>query len=98
MNPARSSTQMPCVRVWKRPAEADMWDAAWCKVPLAGSDIRPEEVTPRRPPLRTTPVPVDGTPLGEHAIPHALGLTRQTGEEVEARRVLPRSPVVGSPV
>jgi hypothetical protein len=97
MNHERSSTQMPCRRVWKRPAEVGQWDAAWCMVPLAGSDTGPEKVTPGR----SEPVAaasVDGAPLGENASPHALGLTPQTGAEVEARRVLPRSPVVGSPV
>jgi hypothetical protein len=97
MNHKRSSIQMPCLRVWKRPAEAELWDAAWCRVTLAGSENGPGQVTPRRPPIRTAPVPVDGAPLGENASPHALGLTRQTGAEVEARRVLPGSPV-GSPV
>jgi hypothetical protein len=98
MNHVRSSSQMPCRLVWKRPAEAAQWDAAWCSVPLAGSDTGAAEVAPRRQPVRAAPVPVDGTPLGEHATPHALGLTRQTGAEVEARRALPRSPVVGSRV
>lgn len=53
MNQERSSIQMPCRQVWKRPAEADKWDAVWCRVPLAGSDIRTEQAAPRPPPLRT---------------------------------------------
>jgi hypothetical protein len=31
---------------------------------LAGSEPAPEQATPRRPPLETTPVPVDGAPSG----------------------------------
>jgi hypothetical protein len=64
MNDERSSTQMPVRRVWQRPAEAGQWGAAWCRVPLAGSETGPEPATPRRPPLETTPVPVDGAPSG----------------------------------
>jgi hypothetical protein len=64
MNHERSGIQMPCRRVWQRPAEAGQWSAAWCRVPLAGSETGPEQATPRRPPLETTPVPVDGAPSG----------------------------------
>lgn len=62
MNHERSSIQMPCVLVWKRPAEADMWDAAWSRVPLAGSDTVSERVTPRQPPIGTALARVDSAP------------------------------------
>jgi hypothetical protein len=64
MNHERSSTQLPCRLVWKRPAGADLWDAAWCRVSLSGSETGPERVTPRPPPVRAVPVPVDGAALG----------------------------------
>jgi hypothetical protein len=64
MNHERSSTQMPYRPVWQRPAGAELWDAAWCRIPLAGSETAPEQVTPLPPPLETTPVPVDGTSSG----------------------------------
>ena len=44
--------------------------------------VRPRQVAPRPPPLRSVLVPVDGTSAAEHALPYAVALARRAGAEV----------------
>jgi hypothetical protein len=85
MNHERSSIQMPRRRVWQRPAEAGRWGAAWCRVPLADSETALQQVTPRPPPIRTAPVPIDGALFGVVAVEGYDGVQ-------EAGRAEPKKP------
>ena len=82
----RSSTQMPCRQAWQRPAEAGQWGAAWCRVPLADSEVAPQPVTPRLPPIRTAPVPIGGTLFGVVAAECHDGVQGSDGVEPEKPR------------
>jgi hypothetical protein len=86
MNHERSSIPMPCRRAWQRPVEAGQWDPAWCRVPLAGSETAPQQVTLRPPPIRTAPVTVDGALLGVVAAESHDGVQADGVEPKKPRR------------
>lgn len=86
MNHERSSIQMSCRQAWQLPAEAGQWGAAWCRVPLAGSETAPQQVTPQLPPIRTVPVPVDGALSGVVAAEYHDGVQGADGVEPKKPR------------
>ncbi len=75
MNHERVIGPTPPRRVWNDPAGVWPYETIASREPLVNSHGGLEQCAPQRPQLRTVMVPLDGTPLGEHAIPHAIGLS-----------------------